>query len=565
MNRDSQDLNIKVTRVDIDKFRSFRRSLSFPIFDKITLIAGQNGTAKSTLLGMIAQPLGFPIRKKCDSAYTDAYHGIDLSSYKTISGKHFKADYSDVFRMSKEYDKPQSHKYTVFVDGTSIIKTSLAKTRGLVVTSIARNDQKDNHLRFVTNADTRKPGEGNLPHPVIFLGLERLRPLATCINISTTDRTLDDDDKKFFEKNYKRILNTPPDVDIYSEEINTGKDKGTYQSVRTAEYDATGTSAGQDNIGQILTAVISFRKLKKELGDRYQGGVLLIDELDASLHTVSQELLFDVLLEVCNDLKLQVVATTHSLCLLEYANKSTRTGIGIILLKRFNNFIDITPDVSIDYIRRDLAQIRIKKNNALDRTTVLFEDDVASYFFKGITGNIFSKCIKIPINSKNNSSMSFSDSELIKLSKYNIPELERVIFVVDPDVANKVKGKKNLIALPGEYPIEKLMYYFLSTISDDNSIWEQKIDCTKQECFRNFNYFEEDTKTDSYKKWFNNCRINGYFKIARSVLFKEWVKQNKMLARKFCLDFLDILKKLHKGDVLFDGEALKEKIDKKYR
>ena len=45
---------MKITSVDILKFRGFR-DVSFQIGSRLTAIAGQNGTQKSTLLGIITQ------------------------------------------------------------------------------------------------------------------------------------------------------------------------------------------------------------------------------------------------------------------------------------------------------------------------------------------------------------------------------------------------------------------------------------------------------------------------------------------------------------------------------
>ena len=59
--------------------------------------------------------------------------------------------------------------------------------------------------------------------------------------------------------------------------------------METAKYSNLGNSAGQDNLGQILTAILSFRELKKKIGDRYDGGILLIDEVDAALDKRNSE------------------------------------------------------------------------------------------------------------------------------------------------------------------------------------------------------------------------------------------------------------------------------------
>ncbi|KAA8788083.1 ATP-binding protein, partial [Lactobacillus crispatus] len=70
--------------------------------------------------------------------------------------------------------------------------------------------------------------------------------------------------------------------------------------------------------GQIIEAVLSFEMLKKQLGKSYIGGILAIDEIDATLHPAAQNRLIDWLLKKSKELKLQIVFTTHSLTLLEH-------------------------------------------------------------------------------------------------------------------------------------------------------------------------------------------------------------------------------------------------------
>ena len=50
--------------------------------------------------------------------------------------------------------------------------------------------------------------------------------------------------------------------------------------------------------------------------------MLLIDELDATLHAYAQDRLLRLLCNVSEELGLQVIATTHSLWMLEKAFKS---------------------------------------------------------------------------------------------------------------------------------------------------------------------------------------------------------------------------------------------------
>lgn len=566
--RQTPPLSTRVQKLTVEKFRAFSPGASLSVGEKITLIAGQNGTAKSTILGMLSQPLGFPTRTKGDSQYTTAYHGIDLLALKTITGEYFKAEYSEIFRMSAQFDPPQEHKYTVFVAGDSVIPASRVATQGLVVTSEARKDQKKNHLRFVTNSDSRASGEGNFPHPVIFLGLERLRPLATCEKISTAQCTLDSEDKAYWEKNYKRILYTPPNEQVSSEEIDTGNAKGTYQSVRTGTHDSLGASAGQDNVGQILTAIISFRALKRQLGDKYQGGLLLVDELDASLHPTSQEILFRVLFEACNELSLQVVATTHSLTLLKFADEFRPQCSKLAYLQKRGGKIHIREDVDFAFVERDLAQIRKLKQQAAKpiKTTVLFEDSVGSEFFKQVTGSIFSKYVKVHTTPQNNREMSLPDNVLSRLAKSKIPEFRKIVYVLDPDAQGMANsGADPILALPGGAAIERMLFQFLASLPDDDSAWENDLTCSQQECFTDYNHLNTSSdQTDEFKKWLRMCRRNTFFGSKDKKVYQLWVKHNKDAAKAFCLKFLEKLKMVKNDSVIDAAVQIALAIEQKF-
>ena len=63
---------------------------------------------------------------------------------------------------------------------------------------------------------------------------------------------------------------------------------------------------------------MSFRKLKEDYAD-YKGGLLLIDEADAGLFPTAQVNLLKMLDRECKNLDLQVVMTSHSPVLIEYA------------------------------------------------------------------------------------------------------------------------------------------------------------------------------------------------------------------------------------------------------
>ena len=62
---------VKVEHLKIETFRRFK-DITIPFENDVTLIAGQNGTSKSTLLGMLAQPFSFGVVRGGTAGSPDA-------------------------------------------------------------------------------------------------------------------------------------------------------------------------------------------------------------------------------------------------------------------------------------------------------------------------------------------------------------------------------------------------------------------------------------------------------------------------------------------------------------
>lgn len=162
----------------------------------------------------------------------------------------------------------------------------------------------------------REQGSGYVHVPVIYLSLKRLMPLAEAGRLKEQEINLTDQEKQWFAEKYNKILISNDDV----KDLNylTGTQK-TIFGVTSDYYDWNSNSAGQDNLGRILLAILSFKRLQDKYGSEYQGGILAIDEIDAALYPASQVYLLDRLFEFASKYKIQILATTHSLFLLEAA------------------------------------------------------------------------------------------------------------------------------------------------------------------------------------------------------------------------------------------------------
>ena len=77
---------MKALRLYVDDFRQFK-DCEVVIGNKVTAIAGNNGTGKSTILGLLA-------------------NSSALGKYKTYMGKPFRGEFSELFSGSPMYDLP---------------------------------------------------------------------------------------------------------------------------------------------------------------------------------------------------------------------------------------------------------------------------------------------------------------------------------------------------------------------------------------------------------------------------------------------------------------------------
>lgn len=549
-----------ISKLEVEKFRHIREGSTFDIGRNITLIVGKNGTAKSTLLGMLGQNIGFPDKPKGDSIYTSNYNGIELLKLHSLFGSVYKTEISKIFRFSSKHDIPGEHKYKLWLTG-DIFKNQEGNeiSTSFPAISITRTgDKEDGNLRFVVNSQNRERGAGNFPHPVIYLGLNRLFPLASCKDVEFLQTELDNEEKTYWNDFYKEVLITLSDENIRPAHIEA-KGKGRYHSISTDTFDGDSASAGQDNLGQIITAIISFKRLKKELKDKYQGGVLLIDEVDATLHPVAQQLIFKELIKASKDLNLQIIATTHSFTLIEGAFEKYKDHTKVIYLVNKDNEITVCKNPSFFLIKSNLSA-EVPKLKESKKIGVLLEDKLALDFFKKATKNVFSDLLK-PETYSTSSNVLKQIAEIAEKKK--IPELKKLIFILDADKRDEIANSryKNLISLPGNNAIEKMLYFFLKSEKEDNSTFYTDI-LTKDSLFVGYNNFSESNVIDDFKHWYSNA--SDVSKRELRDILKYWVSKNENECRNFTLQVLETIKKVNLDLYNIYKDSIERKINKKF-
>ena len=498
---------MKITKLDVNNFRHIKNQ-TIEFGEKLTVITGQNSTGKSSLLGWVAQACDFK------------------SKIRTITGKPFQAKYSEIFRFCKENDF--SNKYSVSL----IYKKNQSdkETTKVMQTRYVPKTEKGPE-RYRVDFDDRGVA---INFPVIYLGLKRLIPLATEKNISQKEIQLNTSEINLFSSLSKKIL-ILLDKTISSEGIkSTNKD---ILAMKTEKYGHLGNSAGQDNIGQIISALISFKRLKQEQGDSYQGGLLLIDEIDATLYAGSQIHLIKELYKFSRDNNVQIVFTTHSLEILEHLSEQIGEDTKINFLELKNKTIKNKLNPSIKFLINKI-KVQTGQKNKILKIEVLCEDKETELWCKNLLNGLdYKKYLNIKAG-------PFGEGYLSTMAESKHSIFKNVYFVLDGDCKEKYKKKKlppRTVILPENKPPEIVFYNFLNNLEDDDLFWieDDEINYSKQTCFQDY----QSSDLSTAKRWFKDDTFKALFGGTYAKLFNQWKQDNQEAVKKFQEEFKKIIDK----------------------
>ncbi|WP_027633401.1 AAA family ATPase [Clostridium hydrogeniformans] len=500
--------------IEIKDFRALK-NVNINLGKYITAISGRNGLGKSTILALLGNT--------CE---------LKVKEGKTLFDTQFRTEFSEIFKASKEFDKSGSDKFKVnFNDISNPDKISDCKISRVTW-------QKGKRFRVIPETKNEKEKNSRKKElPSIYLGLSRLYPIGEVSDeeINIKNIKLEEEEEIYFVDNYIDILNLKMDEgeNLSFEMIDIGRTrrkKGI--GVCTSTYSSITNSAGQDNIGQIIMSILSFRKLSKN-NKNYNGGLLLIDEIDAALHPIAQIKLVRFLYKACKELKLQVVFTTHSVSLLKYLcskvlhNKNTNVNnYEIHYLTTNNGPLKVLRNTEFPIIENDLMLSQPGSN--IKKITVYSEDSEGRWFFQKLTEkySLYLDVIKVKL----------SYESLLQLNKNDPLYFSNVLFVLDGDVKSieeSGNSKGNIIKLPGEVRPEQVIYEFLLNLSSDSQLWENglNIGFSKESIEENGPLSQKFDGKDRerYKKWFNeNLGI-----IESLDVFGYWIKENEEMYNNF--------------------------------
>ncbi|GAB6391496.1 MAG: AAA family ATPase [Treponematales bacterium] len=450
-----------IKRIEIKRYRKLK-DITFSFSKHINVISGTNGTCKTSLLHLISNSVK-ELNKKCawisDLRCLDIIRGVNNALNPKVE---------TLTKGDKEYNDPApEYKGTLFT--VNYFNSNPLEFRRHVSSTMARYAVKPWYKRNTNDS---------LPFcPVIYLGLSRLFAFGEFQD----DEALSAINKSFPENYQQELIKTYKDFTRY--EISTLSPQLMGNIKKRTEFisnvpgiDSNTISAGEDNLMIILIGLISLRMYYENISSTNDvESILLIDELDATLHPYFQIKLLDLFIEYSKAYKIQFFFTTHSLSLLEKCLKQQGNCHVEYLVDSITKVVQMTtPDIF--KIKLDLSH-KLQQNIYEDVCLPVFTEDDESRLFSRILFDEISKFDKnfhkkirnlfympeISVGAENLRKM-FSDSKIVSTTI-------RSICILDgdqkPDLSNYI------ITLPGEKSPEMVAFEHLQTlIASEDHFWE---------------------------------------------------------------------------------------------
>lgn len=533
-----------IKSIEIEKFRSFDNA-SFALGKRITAIAGRNATQKTTVLGMLGQP--FTITSKDHPMY----------GCKTIDGYNFRSQFKEKFKISPAHDIIGDHKWKL------ILHRGVYDQEYYSVESIARRQAgREPTLRF-WNSESRARGAGYIQLPVYFLSLSRLFPIGETGKTKALPVDLTQEEVEYCIQNYRTILSIQSVSGNPAVGIEKGTSSRTFSGVSDNTHDVFTNSAGEGNIIRIILAVLSFKRLKEQFGRDYKGGLLLIDELDATLYGFSQGQLVDYLWKAADEFRIQIVFTTHSPIILKCVNKYQRKdyqekGINLPLHAYYSSIVYLEPSYDDEgkrtIVPRNISN-SVELNNVLNdinltiptggnKINIYCEDKRAITFMQ----SLLSETLNINLDSY----MSFVDINLgwpnyVQLATKKVPEFLNNMIVLDGDVPTKpeygskereIREAGNFIFLP--LVIERDIFALLkdhAAFSRFQSSYSPVQTFNYDICFNKWPLGTDSYETKDYKEWFYHIEnsLGG-----SESLYRFWRSEHRNDVEAFTTSFVQL-------------------------
>ncbi|MDD3469836.1 MAG: AAA family ATPase [Thermoguttaceae bacterium] len=367
-----------VKEIKITRYRKLR-NITIEFSPRVNAISGTNGTCKTSILHMISNAF---------RAVTKPDERLNTDCLRIIKG--INSLVNPKIESLEKGDKK-------YFDPANGVKGSLFSVTYYTTPSFSLDFRRHNsrkNARYAIKPVYKRTQKDSLPKcPVIYLGLPRIFPFGESDHdLEKTGIRLPAVYENDVVDLYKKISN----INITSQtmqKVQGIKIRADFESEQEG-IDSNTISAGEDNLFIILTALVSLKYYYESLKnpDRDVESVLLIDELDVTLHPSWQYELLKIIREYSDKYHIQVVFTTHSLSLLEMVSKRKDA---IIYLRNTNkSAVQNLPNPTIYAIERYLKTITREEQYKDKKIPILMEDDEAREFLCAIFDYVEESCPK---------------------------------------------------------------------------------------------------------------------------------------------------------------------------
>lgn len=522
-----------IRSININQYRKLK-NIKLEFTPNLNVISGTNGTCKTSLLHLISNSC--KAVTKTSSWLNDKNCLQIINSVNDVTNPKVES----LTRGDKKYNDP-AHGVSGVLFNVDYYDHSALDFR--------RHNSSTNTRYAIKPMYQRGSGDSLPSCPVIYLGLSRLMPYGEFKN----DDALKDIKKglpEVYQKDLAKLYESFTHYRISNTSIQQMGDVKTRAEFSSAfeGIDSNTISAGEDNLYIILLAIMSLRYYYESICSQNSiESILLVDELDATLHPAFQIKLLKLLREYSQKYKIQVVFTTHSMTMIED-----------LLSKRDNvlYFIDnitsvvLMEDPDLFKIRMHLSSLT-KEEIYLDKVIPVFTEDEEARFildmllkyyeerkpeFRGVRR--FFHFVNVNLGADNLRNI-FGDLKLLRNTM-------KAICVLDGDQNSDLSN--NIVALPGKnkvqagygLPPEKLLVEYAGMLYDkddlfwvDNSIISigyGKTIYLEKIANRIAEYIEDPDPPIKERVFYKN--IFNSNKPFFELLFKHWLNSNSNRSEK---------------------------------
>lgn len=453
-----------IKKISINAYKKLK-DIDFEFSSDLNAISGTNGTCKTSLLHIIG----------------NSYQKVPSNSSLLNSNEDCMA----IIRKINASVNPkiealtrEARNYTDPARGISGVLYTVEYSSSPSLSFRKHNSTDSSGNRYSLKPKYSNDSKDSLPYaPVIYLGLTRLFPFGEFLDeasIKTNREFLPSSHAEALFQNYSRLSRMNIE-DAKSQKMGEIKNRISFAS-DCEGIDSNTISAGEDNLFIILLSLESLAYYCESLKEpNSTDALLLIDEIDATLHPSLQNKLVDLFIEYQKKWNIQIIFTTHSLSLIEHLLNKKQN---VIYLRDNIDKVILMKNPDMYKIRMALKE-QTHKNIYIDKKVPIFsEDEEARELLTALFDTmeiVFTDFLNIHQN-LHLVDADFGSDNLRKLFKDQVVRGSTMASICCLDGDQSSDLNNNIVALPGKNDPETFLCDYCKKLFDENDdFWEDEI------------------------------------------------------------------------------------------